>query len=399
MTSPTPTACDILLEGQGVIDRTFVLGGRLAGDSASANASTAVDLCRVLAGRLQNSRGRNAGHVCATDADCNAALGAGACRRDRGCLCTAPQWGLWNCSHRNDADRNETHAIAMRQASVYGAHKYAKYYSNTTAVVGDGLDAEVASKAVRGMSLSGPGSTAEETVGVRTALPWVLSQLGARSVIDVPVGDFGYMRSILRADATPRGIRYVGLDIVAPLVAALEAAFGSGCHGCNGRERAHEHHGHANGTTHWPASSASAPASAPSAFTAKNHHLSFHTFDLAQQHLWPADLVIVRDVLFHFEPSRVAAVLDRLGRSGCGHALITTFPDRNNQRKKFKPGYGFASFMPWNLEDAPFGLPPPLLAMGRDGSTEGRVMGLWPCAALHPRREVIGWGTGQWHFA
>ena len=86
-----------------------------------------------------------------------------------------------------------------------------------------------------------------------------------------------------------------------------------------------------------------------------------------------------------------------------GHVLITTFPGSNNQRKKFHPGLGFSSFMPWNLEDAPFGLPPPLLAIGRDGSTmgrdRGRVMGLWPCSALLARREVIGWGTGRWQFA
>jgi hypothetical protein len=270
---------------------------------------------------------------------------------------------------------------------LYGAQRYAKYYSNISAIVGDGLDAEVASKAVRGISLSGPGSTAEETIGVRLALPWILSQLGTRSVIDAPVGDFGYMRSVLRASATPRGIRYVGLDIVPPLIAALEAAFGTG----RGRERAH-----LATSTRSPAADRAAPAPA---FADKLHHLSFHTFDLARQYLWPADLVVVRDVLFHFEPSRVAEVLDRLGQSGCGHALLTTFPTRNNQRKKIRPGLGFTTFMPWNLEDAPFGLPPPLLAIGRDGSDTGRVMGLWPCASLHPRREVIGWGTGTWHFA
>ena len=49
---------------------------------------------------------------------------------------------------------------------------------------------------------------------------------------------------------------------------------------------------------------------------------------------------------------------------------------------KFDPGNGFNSFYKLNLEDAPFNLRPPLLAIGRDGvpMTHGlqmRVMGLW----------------------
>jgi hypothetical protein len=218
---------------------------------------------------------------------------------------------------------------------------------------------------------------------VRHALPWLLKQLGTHTLVDVPVGDFGYMRSVLRASVTPHGIRYVGLDIVPSLVEALQSAFSS--------SGAHEHPTNATSLT-----STSRPSSE---FAAKRHHLSFHTFDLARHYLWPTDLVVVRDVLFHFEPRRVADVLDRLGESGCGHILITTFPTSNNQRKKFHPGLGFSSFMPWNLEDAPFGMPPPLLAIGRDGSSAGRVMGLWPCAALRTRREVVGWGTGRWRFA
>jgi len=93
---------------------------------------------------------------------------------------------------------------------------------------------------------------------------------------------------------------------------------------------------------------------------------------------------VVRDILFHFDAARAAATLRRIHLSGCRFALITTFPMARNTylERKFRPGLGFLSYAGWNLEDAPFSLPRPLVSLGRDSLKYGRVMALWPCASL-----------------
>ena len=70
----------------------------------------------------------------------------------------------------------------------------------------------------------------------------------------------------------------------------------------------------------------------------------------------------------------------------CSSPRCTTHPRTINAeaRRAFSPGRGFGSFWRINLEDQPFCLPPPLLAIGRDGEfqfgadkPETRIVGLW----------------------
>lgn len=248
---------------------------------------------------------------------------------------------MWNCSFDNRA------TSGAGGHGMYGEDKYAKYYTNLTSLQQQTMDSAVVSRRERGQGLSGPGSTAEETLGVRAALPVLLRAFGIRSIVDVPCGDFNYMRAVLQAEATPTDIDYTGLDIVSNLVQELQGAFG-------GRQRG------------------------------SRHHLRFGQFDLATQYLPPADLIVLRDVLFHFDVERVRQVLRRIDASGCRYALITYFPSHSVRASsaKFHAGRGFKSYGSWNLEDEPFHLPPPLLAIGRDGTDPGRVMGLWPCPLL-----------------
>ena len=98
-------------------------------------------------------------------------------------------------------------------------------------------------------------------------------------------------------------------------------------------------------------------------------------FDLSTQVLWPADLCIVRDVLFHFDPTRALNVLRRINASGCKYFLATTFPQYDpmtnvKRASRFHAGRGFGSFAPWDLQGAPFHLVPPLLLIGYDGDRQ-----------------------------
>ena len=258
---------------------------------------------------------------------------------------------MWNCSFHNAG--LPTRIASDKLSAKFAEEKYAVYYRNLSSIVTKTLSDAPEGKSQRGNSLSGPGSTAEETVGVRTVLPHLLALLGIRSILDVPCGDFNYMRDILNAPATPASISYRGMDIVTTLVQQLEATFGT---------RA------SNSTTRHT----------------RRHRISFGRFDLAEEYLWPADLVILRDILFHFDAARAQGVLRRVALSGCRFVLVTYFPSVDNERaaRKYRAGHGFKSYASWNLEGAPFAMPPPLLSIGQDGNRPDRVVGLWECASL-----------------
>ena len=81
-------------------------------------------------------------------------------------------------------------------------------------------------------------------------------------------------------------------------------------------------------------------------------------------------------------------VLRRVSTSGARYLLTTYFPTTNNTeagnlRRKYGDGGGHFSFWPLNVAEEPFGLGPPLLAIGMDGdgwdksTLTQRVVGLW----------------------
>ena len=64
-----------------------------------------------------------------------------------------------------------------------------------------------------GESVSGFGSDLDQTAAVREALPALLKQIGARTMVDAPCGDFHWMKEVkLELD------RYIGIDIVPDLI-------------------------------------------------------------------------------------------------------------------------------------------------------------------------------------
>ncbi len=61
-------------------------------------------------------------------------------------------------------------------------------------------------------SVSGAGSNLTQTAEVRRVLPGLLAELGCRSMLDVPCGDFYWMRLV------PLDVDYTGGDIVSDIV-------------------------------------------------------------------------------------------------------------------------------------------------------------------------------------
>lgn len=131
-------------------------------------------------------------------------------------------------------------------------------------------------------SVSGNGSTLAATEVVREALPTLLRELEICTLLDIPCGDFNWMK---RVDLG--AIDYIGADIVPGLVE------------WNSQE-------YENDTTH------------------------FVVMDITRSPLPNVDLILSRDILGHLSNTEVRRALRNIKSSGSKYLLATTFTDRQN---------------------------------------------------------------------
>lgn len=125
-------------------------------------------------------------------------------------------------------------------------------------------------------SVSGPGSNALATEHIRAALPELISDLGIKSLLDVPCGDYAWMKTV------PLGIPYIGGDLVPELIAS--------------NQRAHP-------------------------------GVDFRVVDLLRDRLPEADAILCRDCLVHLSLRDVHKALANIRQSGARYLLATTFPE------------------------------------------------------------------------
>jgi hypothetical protein len=184
------------------------------------------------------------------------------------------------------------------------------------------------------VSVSGSGSVDEQTAAIRAKLPVLLQELKVRSMLDLPCGDFGWMREV---DLS--GIAYTGADIVPDLIAR------------------HQH-----------------------AFTGPSRR--FSVLDLTRDALPTVDLVFCRDCLVHLSFLHVWQAISNLKVSGSRWLLTTTFP-ANPQNNDIEDG----DWRLLNFELAPFSFPPPVAVLNEectehDGAFADKSLGLWALADL-----------------
>jgi hypothetical protein len=180
-------------------------------------------------------------------------------------------------------------------------------------------------------SFSGTGSNMAQTVEVRRALPPLLDELGCRSLLDVPCGDFYWMR-LLDLD-----IDYIGGDIVAELVERNRRQY-------------------------------------------ENERRRFMRIDLVQDDLPKADMLLCRDCLVHLSYADIFRALANIKASGCEYFLTTTYsnPNRNHDTPT-------GSHRPLALHLPPFNFPPPLRLIDEncpDPGFEDKMLGLYRTADL-----------------
>lgn len=175
-------------------------------------------------------------------------------------------------------------------------------------------------------SASGPGSNLAATVAIRQALPELCEKLAIRHILDIPCGDFYWMKEI-----SLDNIQYTGADIVPELV-----DLNNQCH--------------------------------------KSPHRQFVKLDLTTDCLPSADLVIVRDCFVHLPYAQIFAGLNNIRRSDAKFLLTTHFP-----HSPANHDIAIGQWRPVNLCAAPFHLTTPTHSLS-DGASEAgskKELALW----------------------
>lgn len=187
-----------------------------------------------------------------------------------------------------------------------------------------------------GASVSGKGSTEDQTRALRAALPPLLARLEVRTLLDLPCGDGAWIATV----PLP-GIRYIGGDLLPELVEQNQ-----GRHAAPGRQ--------------------------------------YLTIDLLTTPLPPADLLLCRDCLVHLSFDDAAIALGNIRRAPVTWFLTTTFPDERENRDIVT-----GDWRPLNLERPPFSFPPPAALLNEactegDGLFRDKSLGLWRISDLPP---------------
>jgi len=178
-------------------------------------------------------------------------------------------------------------------------------------------------------SRSGVGSTLPETETLRREIPLLLKDVGARSLLDIPCGDFGWL------SLTELGVAYIGADIVEALVVQNTLRHAS-------------------------------------------ENRRFVRLDLTTDPLPEADVVLCRDCLVHLSYANIQRALKNVKRSGAKYFLTTSFPEieRNCDIED-------GDWRPLNFQCAPFNFPAPARTLVENcieagGAYRDKSLCLWP---------------------
>ena len=177
-------------------------------------------------------------------------------------------------------------------------------------------------------SHSGSGSTMEQTAHIRAVLPDLFKELGVKSILDVPCGDFNWLQHVDLGD-----IRYIGGDIVPQLIEKDQQKFGA-------------------------------------------ENREFRMLNIITDDLPKTDLIFCRDCLVHLNFESGLKAIENFKRSGATYLLTTTFTERGENEDLF------GIWRTLNLQKAPYNLPEPLRIIN-EKCTEGRMkytdksLGLW----------------------
>lgn len=178
-------------------------------------------------------------------------------------------------------------------------------------------------------SVSGEGSNLYQTRLIRSWLPGLLQSMEIRSILDVPCGDFFWMKEV-----DLHGIKYIGADIV-PLIIDQNN------------------------------------------FKYKSPDRFFVDLNLITDQLPDVDAIFCRDCLVHFSFADIFKSIENIINSAAKYLMTTTFPLQPGNHDILTGGW-----RPLNFTLPPFNFPPPDLIFN-EGCTEmggafhDKSIGIW----------------------
>jgi hypothetical protein len=195
-------------------------------------------------------------------------------------------------------------------------------------------------------SRSGTGSALSQTSRIIEALPAIFEEYEINSVLDIPCGDFNWMKNVNLSQ-----VDYTGADIVDTLIA------------CNAK-------------------------------TYSRDAVRFRKLNLVTDPLPTVDLVLCRDGLVHFFYADIFRALANVVRSGSQYLMMTNFAGRKSNNDMDSVG----GWRVLNFEAPPFSFPPPI-TMVNEGCTEDagifsdKSLGLWRIQDIRERIDRLRSGS------
>lgn len=179
-------------------------------------------------------------------------------------------------------------------------------------------------------SMSGPGSSLYQTRELRKILPKILKDLEIKTFLDIPCGDFSWMKHVSMNFLK----EHVGADIVPQIIEKNTKLYS----------------------------------------TKKRR---FRVLDLTSDKLGKFDLIFIRDGLVHLSYEDIFRSINNLRGSKSSYLLTSTFPN-TQENENIITGY----WRPINLEQTPFNFPKPILVINEkctegNGAYRDKSMGLW----------------------
>jgi hypothetical protein len=154
-------------------------------------------------------------------------------------------------------------------------------------------------------SVSGIGSGSKQTRIIVKEIPKLIKKHRIKSILDIPCGDFNWMRNVVTDD-----LIYIGGDIVETIVKKNQRQY-------------------------------------------KRDNIKFIKINLIEDPLPAADLLICRDCFVHFSYEDIKKSLSNIRKSKIRYLLLTTYTERTRNRNILT-----GDWRPLNMEIKPFYLQP-----------------------------------------
>ncbi len=179
-------------------------------------------------------------------------------------------------------------------------------------------------------SVSGSGSTLKQTQYLRRDLEKILKIYRIGSILDIPCGDYNWMKFVEK-----QNIKYTGADIVKPLIKLNKKRYG------------------------------------------QDKLRKFIVKDIIKDTLPTNDLIICRDCFVHLSFDEILKSIINIKKSNGKFLLATTFTDHFINTDSSRGGW-----RKLNMQKEPFNFPTPVFIINEkctegNGESSDKSMGLW----------------------